>query len=684
MVQQTAKEMKNDSEQLEHLKQAFDNYISCLRRTTRNSKTSRAAASAVVRLWNNNRKHAHLSQTIERELSSGLAGKIDDFVPLAFQLTARLNSVTDSEGHAVDPLFCLEESLSQTEWQGPNGTQADDYSFGDGAGQTGQTLDDSGNVDQAAAAAAFQQALRALLVEISVTDSEGPQLVLYQLLAELADEETAGQGGGKGKAPAAAAAGSSPSKLAAAAVQQGRRSAATSLLQEIKQRVSEPAAIDATIAMAKALRSLAHCPNPPSMPKGGGRVSISDALSAAGISALQDVSQLSDLGHRIELVNVPPAVPSSLCEGVCLTRFLPYYVALPSGVPENVGGGGADSKDGAGSKLIWCEDESGTRHALLLKAGSAGTLDTRRDALVQQFVEEFNQLLNDEPHARKRGLKVRGRRVLPLAPSCALYEYRPHAVGMHTFLSAEHAAAYAAGGPKVKGAWERVRSGTSPLLHRFVLRCSPSPEAWLVRRLHLTRSLATSSIAGWLLGLGERAPHRLMLEQATAEVLHVGTQAILMQRPAAAAAAASTPAARAAPAPPFRLTRELVDALGPSGVDGPFRCAAEACLQTAQSEQGSAALLTLLEVFVDQPMTGWAAFTASMSAPWLTEGSEGLDALATLDAGVAIEYAKERFGVKGKSGHAPLSVESRVRQLISQATNEDVLASQPPGWRAWL
>ena len=366
-------------------------------------------------------------------------------MPLAFQLTARLNSVTDSEGHAVDPLFCLEESLSQTEWQGPNGTQADDYSFGDGAGQTGQTLDDSGNVDQAAAAAAFQQALRALLVEISVTDSEGPQLVLYQLLAELADEETAGQGGGKGKAPAAAAAGSSPSKLAAAAVQQGRRSAATSLLQEIKQRVSEPAAIDATIAMAKALRSLAHCPNPPSMPKGGGRVSISDALSAAGISALQDVSQLSDLGHRIELVNVPPAVPSSLCEGVCLTRFLPYYVALPSGVPENVGGSGADSKDGAGSKLIWCEDESGTQHALLLKAGSAGTLDTRRDALVQQFVEEFNQLLNDEPHARKRGLKVRGRRVLPLAPSCALYEYRPHAVGMHTFLSAEHAAAYEAG-----------------------------------------------------------------------------------------------------------------------------------------------------------------------------------------------------------------------------------------------
>ena len=49
--------------------------------------------------------------------------------------------------------------------------------------------------------------------------------------------------------------------------------------------------IDATVAMTTALRSLAHCPNPPSMPKGGGgRVSISDALSAAGIAASHDVA----------------------------------------------------------------------------------------------------------------------------------------------------------------------------------------------------------------------------------------------------------------------------------------------------------------------------------------------------------------------------------------------------------
>ena len=90
-------------------------------------------------------------------------------------------------------------------------------------------------------------------------------------------------------------------------------------------------------------------------------------------------------------------------------------------------------------------------------------------------------------------------------------------------------------GPAVREAWARVRSGTSPLLHRFLLRSSPSADTWLARRTQLTRSLAAASMAGWLLGLGERAPHRLLLDHATAEVMHVGNQAILSQRPAARA-----------------------------------------------------------------------------------------------------------------------------------------------------
>ena len=62
-------------------------------------------------------------------------------------------------------------------------------------------------------------------------------------------------------------------------------------------------------------------------------------------------------------------------------------------------------------------------------------------------------------------------------------------------------------------------------------------------------------------------------------------------------------------------------------------------------------------------MTGWAAHSEHVGA-MVDGGERGLDALATLDAGVAIEYAKERLG-PGKSGHTPLSVESRCASSLA-------------------
>jgi len=197
--------------------------------------------------------------------------------------------------------------------------------------------------------------------------------------------------------------------------------------------------------------------------------------------------------------------------------------------------------------------------------------------------------------------------------------------------------------------------------------------------------------AGWLLGLGERTPHRLLLDQTTAEIIHVGTQAILMQRSANSSGftgthAAATSASISPPQMPFRLTREMVDALGPAGVDGPFRSAAEITLRIAQTEASSAALLTLLEVFVDEPMCYWhAASVAPM--PWAGGAVQGAQLTSRLDAEVAVLHAQGRLlAVKAGTAHTSttLDVESRIRQLISQATDDDLLASQSPDWHAWL
>ena len=528
----------------EHLTAALDTYVSCLRRATSSSQTSRAAASAIVRLWSGNREHAQLSTHIERELRTGLATRVVDFVPLAFQLTARLASVADADGHPMDTDH-TEESLSQGSHVGPTQRSASGASQMDhpymASGEVGGAS--TGAVGGRDAAVAFQHALSALLLELAAQENDG-QLVLHQLIAEI---------GGSAPDPAAAG-GFSPaggSEGLPLGVQPGKRHAARALLQRVRARAESPAPIDAAIALSDALRTLAHCPNPASTPEGGGRVAMHDALAAAGIGAAHDPSRVHEHGFRVDLLSVPPALPPAVCEGNFLQRYLPMYVALPSGVPANVAS--ARAAHAGYAKLIWCEDEAGSRHALVLKTGAAGTLDTRRDALVQQVVDELNRCLHDEPQARQRALKVRGRRALPLSPSVGLYEWRAHAVGLHTFLAHQHTAAYREGrerldmgsveaelvaahaadahqgrplsasaahtpvggevaeassapriGPAIRSAWARVLSGTSPLLHRFVLTGAPSVDAWLARRMQLSRSLAASSMLGWVLGLGGR------------------------------------------------------------------------------------------------------------------------------------------------------------------------------------
>lgn len=42
---------------------------------------------------------------------------------------------------------------------------------------------------------------------------------------------------------------------------------------------------------------------------------------------------------------------------------------------------------------------------------------------------------------------------------------------------------------------------------------SPNSEVWLERRTNFTRSLATMSIAGYILGLGDRHPSNILLQR---------------------------------------------------------------------------------------------------------------------------------------------------------------------------
>lgn len=60
-----------------------------------------------------------------------------------------------------------------------------------------------------------------------------------------------------------------------------------------------------------------------------------------------------------------------------------------------------------------------------------------------------------------------------------------------------------------------------PAFHHFFEEKYRSPEIWVEKTLTYTRSIATTSIAGYILGLGDRHLSNILIDEHTAEVVHI-------------------------------------------------------------------------------------------------------------------------------------------------------------------
>lgn len=100
-----------------------------------------------------------------------------------------------------------------------------------------------------------------------------------------------------------------------------------------------------------------------------------------------------------------------------------------------------------------------------------------------------------------------------------------------------------------------------PVFRYFFYENFPDPSVHLERRLAYTRSMATASMIGYILGLGDRHLLNMLVDCTTAEVIHIDFGVAFEQ-------------GKLLPTPekvPFRLTRDLVDGFGPCGVEGSFK-----------------------------------------------------------------------------------------------------------------
>eukprot|EP00884_Botryococcus_braunii_P019002 jgi/Botrbrau1/5786/Bobra.0155s0009.1 len=347
-------------------------------------------------------------------------------------------------------------------------------------------------------------------------------------------------------------------------------------------------------------------------------------------------------------------------------------------------------------KLVECFDSNGVRHRQLVKSGSD---DLRQDAVMQQFFALVNQVLAAHPTTRSRGLRIVTFKVVPFTPASGLLEWventmplseyligRDRMSGAHlryarpddySFADCHHLMHKPPEGD-LRAAWDDVCEHFQPVLHHFFLEHFRDPPSWYKRRLAFTRSTAVNSMAGYIIGLGDRHLQNILIDERGAEVVHIDLGVAFEQ-----GRFLTTPELV-----PFRLTRDIVDGMGIAGVEGVMRRCCEAVLRVLRAHKE--ALVTIVEVLIHDPLYRWALTPASLArrqgegAAEPSSLEDGGGGLANADAERAVLRVKQKLlGLESGEGEAR-GVEGQVHQLLHDARDADNLCRMYVGWAAWL
>ncbi|XP_072019634.1 serine-protein kinase ATM-like [Amphiura filiformis] len=370
-------------------------------------------------------------------------------------------------------------------------------------------------------------------------------------------------------------------------------------------------------------------------------------------------------------------------------------------------------------KILTCIGSDGVERRQLVK----GKDDLRQDAVMQQVFGLVNKLLQRNQETRRRSLQIRTYRVIPLSQRSGILEWCEGTMPLGEYLIGNQRSDYGAhkryqphdwtsmecrkkmstahsSGDQTKRYrdYVNVMKHFQPVFRHFFLEKFPEPATWFERRLAYTRSVATCSIVGYVVGLGDRHVQNILIDCNTAELVHIDLGVAFEQ-------------GRILPTPetiPFRLTRDLVDGMGVAGVEGVYRRCCEKTMELMHNAQES--LLTILEVLLYDPLYVWTMSPAK--AMELQQQRDRADPEASelntstagdrdfMDGGAALkgqdrneaeankmaERVLLRLGEKlrGVEDGVSLSVNGQVNRLIQEARDPKNLCRVFPGWQPWV
>ncbi|XP_057952318.1 serine/threonine-protein kinase ATM [Malania oleifera] len=344
-------------------------------------------------------------------------------------------------------------------------------------------------------------------------------------------------------------------------------------------------------------------------------------------------------------------------------------------------------------KVVECQGSDGHKYRQLAKSGND---DLRQDAVMEQFFGLVNTFLQNHRDTWKRRLGIRTYKVVPFTPSAGVLEWVDGTLPLGEYLigSMRNGGAHGRYGKEdwsflkcrehmtnakdKRKAFEEVCENFRPVMHYFFLERFLMPANWFEKRLAYTRSVAASSMVGYIVGLGDRHSMNILIDQATAEVVHIDLgvafeQGLMLKTPERV---------------PFRLTRDIIDGMGVTGMEGVFRRCCEETLYVMRMNKE--ALLTIVEVFIHDPLYKWALSPLKalqrqkeIDEDFETSLEDSQDEYeGNKDATRALMRVKQKLD--GYEEGEMRSVHGQVQQLIQDAIDPDRLCQMFPGWGAWL
>jgi len=373
-------------------------------------------------------------------------------------------------------------------------------------------------------------------------------------------------------------------------------------------------------------------------------------------------------------------------------------------------------------KIVKCIGSTGKTFKQIVKGGD----DIRQDAVMQQVFTYTNELMrlrtasvsSEIPQKLSRStgktLNLVTYAIVPLSPESGILEWVDNTQSLNDYLldkfdgtrrlPGAHSRYYEgewstslcrkksneAKSSEKRKVFDKICDNISPVFRFFfVEKFGHDLQKWHTAKMAYTRFCAVSSIVGHILGIGDRHSQNILVHQKTGKIVHIDFGMVFEQGQLL----------RIPETVPFRLTRDIVDGMGPLGTEGTFTAAAEETMRILRSNSNE--LLTILSAVVNDPIYELKKSTAKARARQDDDGEEdannrngdevGAGARETeepkndLTAMHAIARIKEKLqGYEEGASSEQLSVDGQVQLLINAARDPDSLCRLFCGWSAWM